>query len=224
MIEPEPILDAAMHRIVSLPEAISSLSRNSSSLTSLDLASDEIGANGARALAAALRVNSTLSSLNLRSNDIEDDGARALAAALQDNSSLTSLNLGSNDIADDGGRALAAALQVNSSLTSLDLEENAIGDDGAQALATALRVNSTFTYLDLDDNEREDEFQYLLKLNRSGLRNLVKNESAKPKEILAAVERECDDLNHLFFLLRNIPTIMKDILGGLWSSRLVSCL
>jgi hypothetical protein len=51
---------------------------------------DDIGAQGARSLAAALRNNATLTILDLVNNDIGVEGARSLAATLRNNATLTS--------------------------------------------------------------------------------------------------------------------------------------
>ena len=65
------------------PEWLPRANANDSLLTALDLEGRTIGADGARALAAALERNTTLTHINLGSNNIKDDGARALAAAQQ---------------------------------------------------------------------------------------------------------------------------------------------
>ena len=49
--------------------------------------------------------------LNLNSNDIGPEGAKALAKALIENTSLKTLNLNSNDIGPEGAKALAEALE-----------------------------------------------------------------------------------------------------------------
>ena len=64
-------------KAITLDEAIERLSRNDPTLTSLNLYSNRIGVDGARALADALKENRTLSSLNLDGNRIGDDGALA---------------------------------------------------------------------------------------------------------------------------------------------------
>src|SRR5882672_2263328 len=110
-------------------------------LTSLNLWDNEIGDDGARALAAL----TGLTSLNLWDNEIGDDGARALAAL----TGLTSLNLWDNEIGDDGARALAAL----TGLTSLNLRGNQIGADGARALAALTGLTS----LDLSSNQISDD-------------------------------------------------------------------
>jgi Leucine-rich repeat (LRR) protein len=100
------------------------------SLTSLDLSRNGIGADGARALAAL----TGLTSLDLSDNQIGADGARALAAL----TGLTSLDLWGSRIGADGARALAAL----TGLTSLGLSHNEIGDDGARSLAALTGLTS----------------------------------------------------------------------------------
>jgi hypothetical protein len=81
-----------------------SLDRNAT-LTGLDLSRNNVGAEGARSLAAALDMNATLTS----QNNIRLEGARSLAAGLDRDVTLTSLNLDDNKIGVQGARALAAA-------------------------------------------------------------------------------------------------------------------
>ena len=59
-------------------------------------------------------VNQT--SLDLYDNNIGDEGATALAEALKENTTLTTLNLASNKIGDEGATALAEALKENKNL------------------------------------------------------------------------------------------------------------
>ena len=73
--------------------------------------------------------------LGLADNDIGAEGARALAASPH-LARLTYLNLGNNDIRDEGVRALTASPHL-ARLSKLDLFGNRIGAEGAQALATA---------------------------------------------------------------------------------------
>ncbi|HBC71321.1 MAG TPA: hypothetical protein DCZ38_00870, partial [Coxiellaceae bacterium] len=82
-----------------------------------------------------LEENPTVTTLNLFSNDIGPEGAKALAGVLKENKTLTTLNLGSNNIDSEGAKALAGVLKVNTTLTTLDLENNNIGPEGAKALA-----------------------------------------------------------------------------------------
>jgi hypothetical protein len=111
--------------------------QTNTTLTSLDLENNDIGAAGATALATALQTNTTLTSLDLANNNIGAAGATALATALQTNTTLTSLNLDGNYIGASGATALAMALQTNVILTSLNLVNNRIGDAAAVALLSA---------------------------------------------------------------------------------------
>lgn len=84
--------------------------------------------------------NQTLTTINLAHNSIGADGARALATVLEKNKTLTTIGLGSNRIRADGAQALAAALEKNHTLTTLDLESNfIIGADGTEAWEFILR-------------------------------------------------------------------------------------
>ena len=111
---------------------------------SLNLRGNEIGQEGAPALAEVLKVNTSLQSLNLQAVNkyirIGQAGAQALAEALKVNTSLQSLNLECNEIDQVGAQALAQALTVNTSLRRLNLRNNAIGDAGAQALEPLIRL------------------------------------------------------------------------------------
>ena len=64
-----------------------------------------------RALAEALETNSTLTSLDLSRNGIGAEGAARLAAALKKNSTMTSLDISRNDIGPEGAESLATALE-----------------------------------------------------------------------------------------------------------------
>ena len=108
-------------------------------LTTLSLYQNQIGPEGAKAIADALKSGTAVSHLRLDGNDIGDEGAIAIAEALQSGTVLTTLHLGSNNIGDDGARAIAGALSSGTSvLTTLGLGSNKIGDDGAKAIAGAL--------------------------------------------------------------------------------------
>merc|ERR1712167_461891 len=78
-------------------------------------------------------VHGKVEELNLTSNKISAEGAKALAQALKVNTVLQGLNLDSNTISDEGSKALAEALKVNTALQKLDLGDNKISDEGAKA-------------------------------------------------------------------------------------------
>ena len=62
-----------------------------SSITDLNLSSNQFGLEGIRALAEALKVNSTITTLNLRKNIIEDKGMEVLLVVLRENTTITDL-------------------------------------------------------------------------------------------------------------------------------------
>jgi len=97
-------------------------------LTFLSLARNDIGPEGAEALAS----NSTVTCLNLANNNVGAKGARALSR----NGILRYLNLSQNSIGAVGAELLA----TQTSLTYLNLSHNDIGPDGSTALAKKLHL------------------------------------------------------------------------------------
>ena len=106
----------------------------------------------------ALLENQTLRTLNLASNDIGRDGAWEIAESLQQSTTLQSLHLGfdkstrvlgerPNRIGDGGCVALAELVTVNRSLCHLDLARNNISTSGAKLLLQSLEQNDRLTSL-----------------------------------------------------------------------------
>ncbi|KAK3236789.1 hypothetical protein CYMTET_53090, partial [Cymbomonas tetramitiformis] len=123
-------------------------------VTKLDLRDAGIGVPGALVLSKLLVFNKSLNTLNLECNNIGPEGAEALAVALTPNEegvfnrSLNTVYLMGNHIGNEGAKALAVALTpnaegvFNTSLNTLDLIDNEIRDEGAKALAVALTPNA----------------------------------------------------------------------------------
>ena len=122
------------------------------SLTTLYLSQNSIGAEGATSLSQALAVNTSLATLDLSVNGIRPEGAISLSQALAVNTSLTTLYLSQNSIGAEGATSLSQALAVNTSLTTLNLSRNSIGAEGATSLSQALAVNTSLTSLYLSQN------------------------------------------------------------------------
>ena len=142
-----------------------------SNILALDVGRNNIGAEGAVALAFGLKCCSKLQSLNLVSNAIRSEGAAALAFGLKCSSKLQSLNLVSNAIHSDGAQALAMGLQNSSSLQTLKLDDNKFSvvpkgcvnlqtlslksndiSTSAKKLICDLKCCSNLQYLDLSNN------------------------------------------------------------------------
>lgn len=145
-----------------------------SQITHINLSKNNIGVEGAIALAQAL-LQTKITSLDLLDNKIGDDGAAAFAQALP-RSQITHLDLSENNIGDDGlielvktlpqskiesfslkhnkiqraATILAQALS-QTKITNLDLLDNNIGDEGATALAKVL-LDSQIINLGLSKN------------------------------------------------------------------------
>ena len=141
---------------ITASEAASIITAPHSSLTDLNIHSNNIGDSGAAMIATALQSNHTLTRMNMGSNRISDRGASAIATALHSNSKLTTLDIGCNDISGSGASAIATALYSNSTLTTLHINDNDISDSGATAIATALHSNSTLTDLYINHNNITD--------------------------------------------------------------------
>ncbi len=109
-----------------------------------------IGDEGATFIASALHKTSTLTSVNLSTNNIHGDGANSIAQALKQNQSITELNLSFNDLG--SCELSTFSLLVSSKLKVLKLSHCGLEDTGATALFTALIDNQTLTLLDLSEN------------------------------------------------------------------------
>jgi Ran GTPase-activating protein (RanGAP) involved in mRNA processing and transport len=124
-------------------------------LRHLNLADNQLGDATCVALAKPLGANAVqLVSLNLASNnDIGDDGASAIADALRANTTLVELRLDDCRVGGAGARRLAAAFGVNSTLGGLNLSLNEIDASGFEALRARIQHNATLVELAMDGNE-----------------------------------------------------------------------
>ena len=110
------------------------------SATRLDWSRKGLTAGDCKVIAhlIAAKFMPVVTTLILWKNNIGDEGAKAIAEALKVNTVLTVLYLGENNIGDDGAKAFAEALKVNAVMTNLLLGDNNIGDEGAIAIAEVL--------------------------------------------------------------------------------------
>jgi hypothetical protein len=89
----------------------------------------------------------TLSLLNLASNELRAEGTKLLAAALKGNQIMTELNISSNAMTLGSGRgdisgviALADVISDMRAMTSLNLASNKLGAEGTKIVADAIKV------------------------------------------------------------------------------------
>eukprot|EP00943_MAST-04B_sp_MAST-4B-sp1_P003230 g3230.t1 len=102
-----------------------------------------LGPKQAKIIAEMLMVNASLKKINLQSNNIGDEGASAIAKGIQENKNcvLEELNLYRNKIKVEGAKSLAEMIKVNASLKNINLLRNEIGDEGASAIAKGIQEN-----------------------------------------------------------------------------------
>jgi hypothetical protein len=109
----------------------------------------------ARSLAKALTINSTVTCLDLSSNELNDHAGSYLARALKRNNALKKIELDNNQLGRKTISALGDSLRTNTSLVTLSLDSNPLFvgyENEAEAigpLKEALRVNKTLTSLNL---------------------------------------------------------------------------
>ena len=114
------------------------------SCTQLNLLLDNIGPEGAKALAAGLAANASVTELNLFNNSIKDEGVTAICEALRSNkeTKLASLNIGLNSIGPAGAKSVAAMAAVVASVTKILVDFNELEDAGTIILCDALREST----------------------------------------------------------------------------------
>jgi hypothetical protein len=78
-----------------------------------DTLGNQIGNEGARALADALRENTTVRHIFLRENGIGAEGARALVDGLRENATLMAMYLNGNQISDAVQQAVLRLVEQN---------------------------------------------------------------------------------------------------------------
>ena len=171
---------------------------------------NNIGDEGAVALADGLKSCSNLQRLYLSYNNIGAEGAVALADGLKSCSNLQRLNLATNNIGAEGAVALADVLKSCSNLQCLDLYANNIGAEGAVALADGLKSCSNLQRLYLSTNNISDEGAVALADGLKSCSNLQRldlyanNIGAEGAVALANGLKSCSNLQRLYLYDNNI--------------------
>ena len=102
---------------------------------------NQIGPEGAKAVADALLVNGSLTNLSIYGNSIMDEGVGGVCEAIQNNKAtkLASLNIGYNEISQVGAKSVAAMLAVTGSLTCCNVLRNQMDIAAAKSLVEAVK-------------------------------------------------------------------------------------
>ncbi len=168
--------------------------------TSLDLRGNQIRAEGAVALGAALRRNRRLRTLSLEWNSLGlfPEGVRSLASIFAlggtgdggHGCNVTSLDLRNNRLTAGAGTALAGALKTNRALVSLDLRWNSLGELGSKALAVAMEQNNTLTALHMSGNAASNATLRTIRgcCERNKGRSAKKHQKASSSSMSASAE------------------------------------
>jgi Leucine-rich repeat (LRR) protein len=111
---------------------LKSLCGNNGDETELDMSNKMKGAEDAIMLAAEIIDNRALLVLSLESNNLRADGGKALAEGIKGNQVITELNIADNNLANSGtdmsgAIALADAIPDMGALSSLNLAQNSLG-------------------------------------------------------------------------------------------------
>lgn len=75
----------------------------------------------------SLKSNTTVSTINLGSNNIGAAGVRSVVESLKSNTPLHTIDLVSNNIGEEEARSIVGAIQSNTSFQAINLERNEIG-------------------------------------------------------------------------------------------------
>ncbi|MCP2328408.1 Ran GTPase-activating protein (RanGAP) involved in mRNA processing and transport [Hamadaea flava] len=115
----------------------------------LDLCKQGVGPMLTARLAKAAAESGAVRHLLLGTNNLGAQGAQAVADALRPGHHLRTLYLGCNRIDADAVAPLADRLATDDTVRALWLKRNPIGDEGVARICSALAVNTTLRTLDL---------------------------------------------------------------------------
>jgi Ran GTPase-activating protein (RanGAP) involved in mRNA processing and transport len=135
-------------------------------MTKFDISSNNLKAEGGKALAAGLKGNQVITELNISSNFLvinsdygnDTSGVIAIVDAISDMGALTSLNMSANGLKGaEAGKALGDAIAANTVLKELDISGSEYDSrkcdvEFVQTFAVGLRDNGAMTRLNLSDN------------------------------------------------------------------------
>jgi len=122
-------------------------------LTSLDLSSNPIGAEGITSIGAIMDSALLLKSLNLNNTHLGVKGAQSLSSYLECNKMIQSVFLQENEMATKGSSAIIKAIKTNRNYTFLDLATNGIDEKICETFSDAFRSNPNLSGISLAFNK-----------------------------------------------------------------------
>jgi Ran GTPase-activating protein (RanGAP) involved in mRNA processing and transport len=146
----------ALASILKEHSTLKSLCGNKGDETQLDMSGKRMDAGDAIMLVPEIVDNGALLVLSLKSNNLRADGGKALAEGLKSNQVITELNIADTNLASghdmSGVIALADAIPGMGALLQFDISKNHLRAEGGGALAEALKGNQVMTELNVADN------------------------------------------------------------------------
>jgi Ran GTPase-activating protein (RanGAP) involved in mRNA processing and transport len=172
----------------------------------LDLSENKIEKAGGRAIASILHLNKSLNDLNLSFNPIGDEGAGFIASALRRNLTLCRLVLRRCNMTNEGATLFARSLPLMGGLRELLLNKNNIDSVGSAALIKALRANVEIEYLQVEERMSQEIFHWI-RLNKAG-RRLFRHPNVPSQLWPPVFARISSDPDVLFHFLKEKPEVV----------------
>ena len=129
--------------------AVATILCENQTITCLDLGFNRIGDAGIKSLAAVLAFNVTLEVLYLSGNLLSSIGFKFLSEGVSRNKKLKALYLTGNNGRENGAKFLAEGLRGNCNITKLYLNGNKIGSAGCSYISKFLQFNSSVRHINL---------------------------------------------------------------------------
>ena len=126
---------------------------NLKNLVKLDISSNCIRGEAAKALASILSCNISLQKLILQKCFLQYEGAMDIFNAITTYSRLRYLDVSSNDISNEAAKALASILSCNINLQKLILQKCSLRTEGTVDIFNAITTHSRLSYLDATHND-----------------------------------------------------------------------
>jgi len=96
-------------------------------IDSLDYSGKKLLEEGGIVLAFALKSNTSVTKVNVASNDLGTEGGKALADCLKTNTTITQVEVSGNALGTAGAKAFGDALLVNKTVQHLNVSDNSLG-------------------------------------------------------------------------------------------------
>lgn len=177
-------------------------------ITCLDLSSNDLSDHAGSYLARMLKRNSTLKKLELDNNKLSKLSCVAFSESLAVNNSLVYLSLDSNPLFTEDGltsfTSFAESLSVNKSLKSLNLWRIGAGVLGGSILSRNIAKNKNLLFCDVSHNGME--MKDIMVITQQLDKNLAKFEEnerirRRDEEIQKQIEEEAKNQENVSYLI-----------------------